>query len=123
MTKLKILIVDDENEIRDYLKRFLLKKIECIVEDAADALAALEKLKNTSFDLALVDIKMPGLSGIDLIKKAIKFTPATKFLVMSGYDSYEVAHTALEIGAADFISKPQTPQAVLAKIKDVLKIV
>ena len=122
MAKLKILIVDDENEIRDYLKNFIQKKIECVVEDAADAISALEKLKNSNFDLALVDVKMPGLSGIDLIKKAIKFTPNTKFLVMSGYDSYEVAHTALEVGAVDFISKPQTPQAILAKIKDVLKL-
>jgi len=122
MAQLRILIVDDEKEIREYLNHFIQKKIDCIVEDAADAISALEKLKNNNFDLALVDVKMPGLSGIDLIKNAIKFTPNTKFLVMSGYDSYEVAHTALETGAVDFISKPQTPQTILAKIKDVLKL-
>ncbi len=72
-------------------------------------------------DIVLMDIKMPGLSGIDVIREAIKFTPQTQFLAISGYDSSEVADEALRAGAVDFIHKPQTVEGIERKVRDILK--
>jgi YesN/AraC family two-component response regulator len=120
MPKAKILIVDDEKDVIERLASFISKKIDCIIEQASSGEEALNKLKGDTFDLAVLDIKMPGLSGIDVINEAMKFTPQTKFLAISAYDSYEIADQALKAGAIDFIPKPQTPEAIELKVKDIL---
>jgi YesN/AraC family two-component response regulator len=116
----KILVVDDEQDIRERLVNFISRKISCSLEEAADGSQALEKLKKGGFDLVLLDIKMPGLSGIDVMKEALKLAPQTKFLIISGYDSREVAADALGAGAIDYIPKPQTVEAIELKVREVL---
>lgn len=96
MPKARILIIDDEEDIRESLGNIISRKINCSIEKAATGEEALKKLKEDKFDLALVDIKMPGLSGIDVIQEAKKFSPQTKFLAISGYDSNDIASSALE---------------------------
>jgi YesN/AraC family two-component response regulator len=120
MPEAKILVVDDEEDVRERLGNFLARRIDCVLEKAASGEEALKKLKNDNFDLVLLDIKMPGLSGIDVMKEAARFSPQTKFLAISGYDSDEVADEALKAGAADFVTKPQAPAAILLKVKDIL---
>jgi len=120
MPKPKILIVDDEEDIRVRLAKLISRRLGCDVEEAPDGTTALEKLKKDKFDLVVLDIKMPGLSDIDVIREALKFTPETKFLAVSAYDSHEVADAALSAGAEDFLSKPLTPEALELKIKDIL---
>ena len=120
MPEIKILVVDDEEDVRESLGNFLARRIDCVLEKAASGEEALNKLKNGNFDLVLLDIKMPGLSGIDVMKEAAKLCPQTKFLAISGYDSDEVADEALKAGAADFVTKPQTLAAILLKVKDIL---
>ena len=116
----KILIVDDEEDVVRSLSNFLFKKFNCHLEKAYSGTEALEKLKENAFDLVITDIKMPGLSGIDIIKESKGFSPKTKFLAISAYDSHEVAQKALEAGAADFIPKPQAVEAVELKVKQIL---
>ena len=118
--KPKILLVDDEVDVVERLSSIILRRFNCIVEKANDGKEALEKLKKDTFDLALLDIKMPGLSGIDVIKEAAKFTPQTKILAISGYDSKEVADEALKAGAFDFLPKPLTKEAIELKLKQIL---
>ncbi len=120
MPEVKILVVDDEDDVRERIGNFLARRIDCVLEKAASGEEALKKLKNDNFDLVLLDIKMPGLSGIDVMKETAKFSPQTKFLAISGYDSDEVADAALKAGAIDFITKPQTPAAILLKVNDIL---
>lgn len=120
MEKAKILVVDDENDIRMALFYYISKTIDCVVEETDDSTKALEKIKNDNYDLVLLDIKMPGLSGIDVLQQAAKFKPQTKFLIFSGYDSREIAGLALKCGAVDFISKPQTQEAIGQKIQEIL---
>jgi YesN/AraC family two-component response regulator len=120
MPEVKILVVDDEEDVRERIGNFLARRIDCVLEKAASGEEALKKLKNDNFDLVLLDIKMPGLSGIDVMKETAKFSPQTKFLAISGYDSDEVADAAFKAGAVDFITKPQTPAAILLKVKDIL---
>lgn len=118
--KPKILVVDDEADVVERLANIILRSINCFVEKASDGKEALEKLKNYTFDLVLLDIKMPGLSGIDVIKEAVKFVPQTKILAISGYDSREVADEALKAGAVDFLPKPLTKEAIELKLKQIL---
>jgi len=120
MPEVKILVVDDEEDVRESLGNFLSRRIDCTLEKAASGEEALKKLKGDKFDLVLLDIKMPGLSGIDVMKETAKFSPQTKFLAISGYDSDEVADEALKAGATDFITKPQTPATILLKVKSIL---
>ena len=115
----KILVADDEPQVaRLIASRLMANKYEVIV--AHDALYAVKKAVEEAPDLIILDIKMPGLSGIDVMKETAKFSPQTKFLAISGYDSDEVADAAFKAGAVDFITKPQTPAAILLKVKDIL---
>lgn len=120
MPKVKILVVDDEEDVRDRLSSMIQRKFYCDVDKAANGTEALEKLRKDKFDLVVLDIKMPGLSGIDVIKEASKFTPDTKILAVSAYDSHEVADEALRQGAIDFIHKPQTTEGIELRIRDIL---
>jgi CheY-like chemotaxis protein len=116
-----ILVVDDEEEARTYLGNIIARRFNCEVDRAADGQEALDKLKVTKFDLVVLDIKMPGKSGIDVIREAVQFTPETKFLAVSAYDSDEIAGEALRVGAVDFLHKPHTVEGIERKVKDVLK--
>lgn len=119
--KPKILVVDDEEEMRTHLGNLIARHFSCEVDRAASGQEALDKLKTNKFDLVVLDIKMPGLSGIDVIREAVEFTPDTKFLAVSAYDSTDVADEALRVGAVDFVHKPQTIEGIERKVKDILK--
>jgi len=120
MQELMMLVVDDEEDVCERLRSILSRKFNCTVEMACNGQGALEKIKHRKFDLVILDIKMPGLSGIDVLKEGVKVSPETKFLAMSGYDSHEVANEALRAGAVDFISKPQTPESIELKVRQIL---
>lgn len=119
--KPRILVVDDEEDARDSMANIIARNFACDLEKAADGQDALDKLKAAKFDIVLTDIKMPGLSGIDVMREAKKFTPETQFLAVSAYDSNEVADEALKAGAVDFIHKPQTSEGIKNKVRDALK--
>lgn len=116
----RILIVDDEEDIEKSLRRLIARRFICDVDTAFNGAETLEKFKKERFDLVVLDLKMPGLNGIDVIKEIVRFTPQTKILVVSSYDSHEIAGEALKAGASDFIHKPQTMEAIEVKIKDIL---
>ena len=118
--KPRILVVDDEADVVERLSNIILRRFNCIVDKAHNGKVALEKLKEHAVDLVLLDIKMPGLSGIDVIKEAVKFTPQTKILAISAYDSEEVANEALKAGAFDFLPKPLSKEAIELKLKQIL---
>jgi YesN/AraC family two-component response regulator len=116
----KVLIVDDQADIRDFLSRLVEKKVFCKVDTAADAAEAMQKVHSQNYEVVLLDIKMPGLNGVDFLKQAADIAPKTKFAVISGYDSHEVASKALEAGAVDFISKTENPETIILKLKVIL---
>ena len=120
LTVPKILIVDDEPNIADTFAEQISVRFNCEVDVAHSGKEALERIKNDNFDVVLLDIMMPGFSGIDVITKAQKFSPQTKFLAISGYDSDEVATKALKAGAVDFIHKPTPAKAIALKIQHIL---
>lgn len=115
----KILIVDDEQNIRMTLKH-CLKGEGYDIGMAVNGEEALEKIKSDDFDLVLLDIKMPGLSGMEVLKKLRDHENEVKVIMMTAYGTVERAVEAMKLGAIDFISKPFTPEEIREIIKKVL---
>ena len=118
LTMSHILIVDDDDKIRDLLKDFLTEN-NFLVSTAADAEKALEKLNFISFDLIIIDIMMPGMSGYDLTKKIRESTLVPLIHLTAMGETKNVIH-GLEIGADDYIGKPFEPKELLLRIKNIL---
>jgi DNA-binding NtrC family response regulator len=106
--KASILIVDDENVVRDSLAKWFEEE-GYSVDTATSAREALLKLPHQRWDLALVDIKMPGMDGLELHRKIREVDPNLIVIIMTGYASVETAVQALKDGAYDYIMKPFDP--------------
>jgi|SRR3989338_7563972 len=115
-----ILIVDDEEGIRDTLKKFFSERFECELFEAGDGKHALDLLRAKKFDLVLLDIKMPGLSGMEVIRQLKKLDDKPCIWVITRFDSQEVAHKVIEQGADDYIPKPFSLRVLDSKIRDFL---
>lgn len=121
MEKPKILVVDDENEVRLSIKSYLTRHIECDLREASSGRQALEMINKDAFDLILLDVRMPGISGIDVLKQAHSLHPESAILMITAYDSQQVAREALKNGAMDYIIKPSTIDVIFKKIKQILE--
>ncbi|MDH5714906.1 MAG: response regulator [Candidatus Aminicenantes bacterium] len=106
--KLKILIIDDEASIRDSCSQVLSKE-GYITETAEDGSVGLEKVKKTKPDLVLVDLKMPGISGMEVLESLKEIDPDIVSIVITGYATIESAVEAMKLGAYDYVPKPFTP--------------
>ncbi len=118
--KLRVLFVDDEPLIRDVMKLELprMGHDATICEDGESALKALEK---NSFDAAIIDLRMPGLSGWDVVDHIKQVSPETEIIISTGHGSMEAAIKAIRKGAYDFIPKPcklVTIANVLRRVSD-----
>ena len=119
MTSGHILIVDDDPVVRDSLgKWFESEGFE--VEICPGAHQALEKMAGDRFDLALVDIKMPGVDGIELQAKLKEADPDMPVIIMTGYASVETAVKALKNGAYDYITKPFDPDELVHLVSNAI---
>ncbi|MDP3480286.1 MAG: response regulator [Desulfoprunum sp.] len=115
-----ILIVDDEATIRRLLIRLLTKAgYECQEADSTES--AKEMLATKSFDLLLSDIKMPGESGVELIRYAKEHYPETGRVMITGYGSPEVSNEIIQIGVYGYIIKPVTKNEVLITVETALQ--
>jgi two-component system NtrC family response regulator len=100
-----ILVVDDEEEQRNLLAGFLEKK-GYTATTAASGKEAIEKNQSTGFDLAIVDLKMPELDGIETMTMMKEIDPETSFIILTGYGTVESAVQAMKSGAYDYLNKP-----------------
>jgi two-component system, sensor histidine kinase and response regulator len=112
MEQAKILVIDDEMGIREGCKRALVPR-GYAVETAADGDAGLQIIKSNNIDLALIDIVMPGISGIELITLIHEHDPDIICIIITGYATVELAVTAIKQGAYDFLTKPFTMDDLL----------
>ncbi len=112
MSAPSILIVDDDIVVRDSLGKWFESE-GFDVSIAPGAAAALEMLSGRRFDLALVDIKMPGVDGIELQAKLREIDPSMPVIIMTGFASVETAVKALKNGAYDYITKPFDPDELV----------
>ena len=114
-----ILIVDDEEIIRDSLS-FVLKKEGFRVGEAANGKAALEKIQTGSFDLVLTDLEMPEMKGIELLENICSLAPETMVMIITAYGSIDTAISALRKGAVDYLLKPVDFDELLHKVRKLL---
>ena len=106
--KMSIMVVDDEEIVRESLFHWF-KKYGHMVETASSGFEALDKLENYPFQLLFVDIKMPGMDGIELLEKVKTEYPDTIVIIITAYGSIESAVKAMRIGAGDYLLKPFKP--------------
>ena len=123
--KTNIMIVDDEEIIRESFLHWF-EKLGHRVEAAASGAEALEKLERSPFEVLFVDIKMPGMDGIELLGKVKEEYPETIVVIITAYGSIETAVKAMKMGATDYLLKPFKPEQlslVLEKIAHQRKLI
>lgn len=115
--KARILVVDDERGMCEFL-RFLLQEEGYEVEVAHSGDQALAKVQQSRYQLILADIKMPGLDGLEMLRKLREADEETVVIVMTGYSSLDSAIKAIQYDASDYLTKPfDDPDAVLAAVE------
>ncbi len=122
--KMNIMIVDDEKIVRESLFHWFTKEGHT-VERASSGFEALEKLEENPFELLFVDIKMPEMSGIELLEKVKTEYPETIVIIITAYGSIETAVKAMKLGASDYLLKPFKPDylsLVMEKITQQIKL-
>lgn len=102
----RLLILDDEEDMLRLLKRSLSTDLDCEIFTASDAYQALALLQETRFDVALADIRMPGMDGMEFLERIRKDFPELSMVMMTAYASIDLAVQAIKNGAYDFITKP-----------------
>ena len=117
---IRILVVDDEASQRELVSGYL-KKQGFEVFTAAGGESALELFRQAPMELILTDQRMPGLSGLDLLKAAREINPETQVIVMTAYGSVETAVAAMRDGAADYVAKPLNLEELRQKIKRIVE--
>jgi DNA-binding response OmpR family regulator len=105
MRTYNLLVAEDDDEMREFLVR-MLQSLGHAVCAEADGSSALERLRKRSFDLLILDIKMPGIDGFQLLRIAKESYPRTKVIMVTGYSDLHHALEAKRLGADDFIGKP-----------------
>jgi DNA-binding NtrC family response regulator len=101
-------VVDDEPVVRESLRDWFTED-DYPIEMAADAREALQLLQGSSWDILLTDVKMPGMDGLELQKKAKEIDPGITVIIMTAYASVDSALQAIKEGAYDYVTKPLDP--------------
>lgn len=118
----KILIVEDEAAIRRVLSKILIEEDASFeIQEASDGIEAIEKIKQTTFDLVICDIKMPKKDGIEVLTEVKSNFPQTTFVMISGHGDLQTAVQAMKLGAFDYISKPPDLNQLLTTIRKALQ--
>lgn len=110
-----ILVVDDDDVIRDTLCELLSQEYSCQTAETAEE--ALAKLEAQPFDVVLTDISMPGLSGMELLNKVLQLYPGTSVIMISGLSDEEQAQSLISQGAFDYLLKPFRLEVVEDSVK------
>ena len=117
----KILVIEDEAAIRRVLVKILSEESDQYqVEEAADGVSGLGMIKKSDYDLALCDIKMPKMDGVEVLQEAKKIKPEIPFIMISGHGDLDTAVNTMRLGAFDYISKPPDLNRLLTTVRNAL---
>jgi len=120
MAKLNsVLIVDDEKNIRLTLAQ-ALEPLGVETDTAVNGEEALAKLKNKEFGLILLDLKMPGIDGMEVLRKVSESRPDIRVIIITAHGTIESAVEAMKFGAVDFLQKPFVPKEIRALVSRVI---
>ena len=117
----KILVIEDEAAIRRVLVKILTEENDLYqVEEAEDGTSGLDMIKKNDYDLALCDIKMPKMDGVEVLQAAKKVKPEIPFIMISGHGDLDTAVNTMRLGAFDYISKPPDLNRLLTTVRNAL---
>lgn len=120
MKERKVLIVDDEKNIRMTLSQ-TLADMELSIETAINGEEALAKSEGTKFDILFLDLKMPGMDGMEVLRQIKDSQPDVKVIIITAHGSIEIAVEAMKLGAVDFLQKPYTPNEIRELVSTIIK--
>ena len=116
MEKFKVLIVDDELDfLETIVKRIRARNVE--VSGVESGYLALEALESSSPDVIILDVKMPGLDGIETLREIKKKKPLTEVIMLTGHASVESGIQGMQLGAFDYLMKPIALDELLEKVR------
>jgi DNA-binding response OmpR family regulator len=119
MTKKPILIVDDEKNMRLTLSQSL-ESLELETDTAVNGEEALAKLKDKDYGLVLLDLRMPGMDGMEVLRRLREIRPDIRVIIITAYGTIESAVDAMKLGAVDFIQKPFSPKEIRGLVLQVM---
>ncbi len=117
MEEFAVLLVDDEVDFRDLLAKRLAKR-KLRVVTAGDGAEALRLLATTPVDVVVLDVRMPGMSGTDVLREIKARWPTVEVVMLTGHAQLDVALAGMELGAFDYLLKPVDLDALLYRLQD-----
>jgi DNA-binding NtrC family response regulator len=116
MDNFRILIVDDEDDFREaIIKRLRARKVD--IEGANSGLKALEMLNEQDFDIVVLDVKMPGMDGIETLREIKLKKPLVEVIMLTGHASVESGIQGMQLGAFDYVMKPVALDDLMDKLR------
>lgn len=119
----KVMIADDEGIVIDSLKFIIEKEFgeNCLVEYAKTGRSVIELAESFRPDIAIMDIQMPGINGIDAMKEIKQTNSSTVFIVVSAYDKFDYAKEAIKLGVLEYITKPMEKKRIINALKKAME--
>jgi DNA-binding NtrC family response regulator len=112
----RVLIVDDEERFRNTMCKLLT--VRGVAAETADSgMKALEVLKSGAYDVLILDVRMPDMSGVDVLAEIRKINPEVEVIIMTGYASVDTAKEIMRLGAYDYMLKPYDTEQLVEKIE------
>ncbi|RLF44017.1 MAG: two-component system response regulator, partial [Thermoplasmata archaeon] len=118
---MRILIVDDDAVFLRQLGKYMLAK-NLSVDIAEGGKRALEMMRNERYDIVILDLKMPDMPGVEVLRQARQRGVQSKFIIVTGYGEIETAVETMKLGAADYIQKPFEAEELFNIIKELENI-
>jgi DNA-binding NtrC family response regulator len=115
-----VLLIDDETEYLETLMKRLRKR-NLRVNGVSSGEAALELLRENPVDVVVLDVRMPGMDGVQTLREIKKINPLVQVIMLTGHANVEVAIQGMELGAFDYLMKPANMDELLYKIQDAHK--
>ncbi|MFH1230478.1 MAG: sigma-54 dependent transcriptional regulator, partial [Planctomycetota bacterium] len=120
MDNFRILVIDDEEIVRESLSDWL-KKFGYYVETAENGTKGLEKIRNSNWTIMLVDLKLPDIGGLEILREARKIQPNSVVIIITAYATVDTAIQAMKDGAYDYVTKPFDPDEINIIIQKVIE--
>ncbi|SKA70918.1 Response regulator receiver domain-containing protein [Paucidesulfovibrio gracilis DSM 16080] len=115
MSKVKVLVVDDEQDfVKLFVKRFLMRNLD--VRGVNSGQEALEYLRSNDIDVVVLDVKMPGMDGLETLQEIKKRHPHVEVIMLTGHGSVKSGIQGISLGAYDYVLKPFKIEDLLGRI-------